>query len=112
MIAEMKNKRKIAGILVAIGLVFYIIDLVVYIPKFNAFAQATKTWNYTATHTFPNPAAYGLDNTAFIISPILAFISYTLILIGGGYLLAVIVAKILRQLGYLKQELEITKQNS
>ncbi len=59
MIAEMKNKQKIAYILVAIGVVCYNVNLVVYTPRFGAFTQAMETWNYTATHTFPNPAEYG-----------------------------------------------------
>jgi hypothetical protein len=33
-------------------------------------------------------------------------------LIGGGYLFAVLVAKVARQIGYLKEEPEITKKDS
>lgn len=106
----MRNKRKIAGILVAIGVVCYIVNLVVYVPRFGAFSQALQTWNYTATHTFPNPVDYGLDNTAFFISPILICAAYVLVLAGGGYLFAVLVAKVARQLGYLKEEPEIIKE--
>ena len=107
----MRNKHKIAAYLVAIGAAFYIVNLVVYVPKFGAFTHALQTWNHTATPTFPNPADYGLDTTAFIISPILVFTAYTLILIGGGYLLAVLVARIARELGYLKKETEIAKED-
>jgi hypothetical protein len=108
----MKSKQKIAGLLVAIGVVCYMVNLVVYVPRFGAFYQAERTWNFTITHTFPNPADYGLDASAFIINPILAFVAYVLVFIGGGYLFAVLVAKVARQLGYLKEDKENTKQQN
>jgi hypothetical protein len=106
----MKNKQKIALILVAVGVVFYIVNLVIYTPKFGAYLQAMETWNHTANQTMPGPAAYGLDTSAFIISPSLICAAYVLVLVGGGYLFAVLVAKVAHQLGYLKESDENTKQ--
>lgn len=102
----MKNKRKISGLLVAVGVICYIVNLVVYAPRFGAYLQAMETWNHTANQTMPGPAAYGLDTAAFIISPSLICAAYVLVLVGGGYLFAVLVARIARQLGYLKKEPE------
>jgi hypothetical protein len=110
MTTEMKNKQKIAAILIAAGLVCYIVNLVVYVPKFSSFTHALETWNHTATHQYPSPVDYGLDTSAFIISPSLICAASVLILIGGGYLLAVLIARIARQLGYLKEAPEITKE--
>jgi hypothetical protein len=107
----MKKKQKIACILIAVGLICYIVNLVVYVPKFSALLQATENWIYTTNPTL-SPASYGLDNAAFIISPILIFAAYALVLIGIGYLLAVLVAKVARQLGHLEKEPEITKEES
>jgi hypothetical protein len=106
----MKNKQKIALILVAVGVVFYIVNLVIYAPKFGAYLQAMETWNHTANQTMPGPAAYGLDTSAFIISPSLICAAYVLVLVGGGYLFAVLVARIARQLGHLEKEPEITRE--
>lgn len=106
----MKNKQKIAAILIAIGVACYIANLVVYAPKFGALTQAMETWNHTATHTFPDPVDYGLDTTAFIISPSLICAAYVLMLAGGGYLFAVLVAKVAGRLGHLEKEPEITKE--
>lgn len=106
----MRNKRKIAGLLVAIGVVCYIVNLVVYVPRFSAFYQVESTWNFTVTHTFPNPADYGLDTSAFIVSPILGFLASTLVLMGGLYLLAVLVVRIARQLGYAKSDEDARQQ--
>jgi hypothetical protein len=108
----MKNKQKIAGILVAMGVVCYIANLVVYVPKFGTFQEAIRSWNFTAGQSPPTPAAYGLDNAAFLISPTLVFAAYVLVMIGGGYLFIVLVGKVARQLGYLKEDRENTKQQN
>lgn len=107
----MKNKQKIASILVIVGAVCYFFNLVVYVPKFSAFAQAVETWNSTANHAQLSPAAYGLDTSAFILSPILICAAYILMLAGLGYLVAVLVARVARQLGHLEKEPEIIKEN-
>ena len=111
MTIEMKNKQKIAAILIAIGIICYITNLVVYAPKFSAFLQATENWNHTTNPTSLDPASYGLDNAAFIISPSLICAAYVLVLVGGGYLFAVLVAKVARQLGHLEKEPEIIKES-
>lgn len=107
----MRNKRKIAGSLVIVGVACYLVNLVVYVPRFGAFFEAERTWNFTATHTFPNPADYGLDTLAYFISPILGFVAYTLVLMGGLYLLAVLVVRVARQLGYAKSDNDASQQS-
>jgi hypothetical protein len=108
----MKNKRRIAGVLIAVGLACYLVNLVVYVPKFSAYMQALNTWNHTISDAAPNPAAYGLDTAAFIISPSLTWAATILVLVGGGYLLAVLVASIARRFGHLEKEPEILKDSN
>jgi hypothetical protein len=42
----MKNKQKIAGILVAMGVVCYIANLVVYVPKFGTFLRSYSVMEF------------------------------------------------------------------
>lgn len=100
----MKNRWLSAAIfLIILGIVFYLVNLASFVPRFLAFRDATLAWNQANNSTaMPNPADFGWDYSSSIVSAFLSSASGVLLLIGGAYLLIQLMARIIRQLGYIK----------
>jgi len=96
------KKWKIASLLIMVGLTVYIINLTVFLPRWFAFVEAMKSWNYLSNSSMPSPITYGWDSTSLIVSTVLGNVAGILILIGVVYLVLVLVIRIGRQLGYAK----------
>ncbi len=99
----MRNKLFFVALgLLALGITFYIVDLAVFIPRISAFQHASLDWahNHTSTQP-PNPADFGVGTNTFIISTLLAYASGASLLLGAAYLVILLIAKIIRQLGYM-----------
>ena len=93
------NKRwfKVAIFLVALGILFYIVNLVVFIPRFYILQEAS--WDaFHARTTMPNPADFGIDQNYWITTIFLSVSSGVLLVIGGGYLFIQFLSRILRRL--------------
>jgi len=93
------NKRwfKVAIFLVALGILLYIINLVVFIPRFYILQEAA--WEaFHARTTIPNPADFGIDQNYWITTIFLSVASGVSFVIGGGYLIIQLMIRILRPL--------------
>ena len=96
---------KIALVLVVLAIVFYLINLVVYVPRVSAFHDATVSWAEEHNKGAPpNPMAYGIDSTSIIIMGVLGLASSVMLLIGGSYMVIWLIERIARQLGYLSKK--------
>ena len=93
------NKRwfRVAVFLVALGIVFYVINLIVFVPRFYIFQQASLDAFHART-TIPNPVDFGIDQNYWITTFFLSAASGVLIMIGGGYLFIQLMIRILRPL--------------
>jgi hypothetical protein len=100
----MKNRWLFVAIFLSVlGIIFYLVNLVVFIPRFSAFRDATIAWAQAHNNTvMPNPADFGWDYSSAVVSVFLSYASWVLLLVGGGYLLIQLIARIIRQLGYMK----------
>ncbi len=104
----MNNKTKIASLLVVLGVVFYIFNFIVYVPRYSAYWAALRDWEL-AKGAPPDPAAFGWDFTAQVVSQVLVFAAYILMIVGGAYLVWLLVLRVGRQLGYVKNGAESAK---
>jgi hypothetical protein len=101
----MKNKWQIAILLIAIGISCYIVNLMVYVPRLDAYQEALTTWIKTQMDgTMPDPQAFGLDNTAHTISGILGFAAPFLISIGIIYFAYTLFSRVALQLGWISKK--------
>ncbi len=103
----MRPKRwvTIGLVLIIVGVVLMIANSVVYGPRFASFAGALKTWaNEHAEAPAPNPASFGIDGTAFVVSLILGNAGYILVFIGVAYLVIYVIAQVAKRLGYAKTD--------
>ncbi len=102
-----KRWMKLGILLIIVGVVLHIVNGIVYGPKLIALYNALKAWSSDHNAAAPNPASYGLDNTAFIMAGALSLLGYTLILIGAIYLAIYLIAKIAKRLGYVKETVPV-----
>ena len=93
------NKRwfKVAVFLVALGILFYIVNLVIFYPQWYIFQQAVQE-ALQAHSTIPNPADFGIDQNYWITTMFLSTVSGVSLLIGGAYLFIQLLSRILRQI--------------
>ena len=93
----MKRWFKVAVFLVALGILFYIVNLVVFYPRWYIFQQAVQEALH-AHSTIPNQTDYGIDPNYLITAVFLSTVSGVSLLIGGAYLFIQLLSRILRQL--------------
>jgi hypothetical protein len=94
----MQKWSKVAIFLVALGILFYIVNLVVFIPRWYILQEAS--WEAFHAHTtIPNPADFGIDQNYWITVTILSLVSEASLIIGGGFLIIQLIIRIIRQLG-------------
>ena len=103
----MKLKRwpKVGVTLIIVGAILLTVNAVVYGPRFAAFSEALKT--RVSEHTdapAPNPASFGLDGTAFVVSMVLGTAGEILVFVGAAYLVIYVTAQIAKRLGYAKTD--------
>ena len=102
---KQKNWIILSLLLIIVGAILLVANNVIYLPRFTALGEATKAWAESHTGDLPpNPASYGIDNTAFIISFVLGFAGGILIFIGAAYFVIYFIAKIVKKLGYTKNQ--------
>ena len=93
------NKRwfRVAVFLVALGILFYIVNLVVFYPQWYIFQEAVQEALH-AHSPIPNQADFGIDQNYWITTFFLSAASGVLLMIGGGYLFIQLMIRILRPL--------------
>jgi hypothetical protein len=100
----MRNRWFLVAIFLSVlGIIFYFVNLVVFIPRFSAFRDATLAWVQAHNNNaMPNPVDFGWDYSSAVVSVFLSYASWILLLVGGGYLLIQFISRIIRLLGYMK----------
>jgi hypothetical protein len=98
----MKNKwLTVAVILIAIGIICYLVNLMVFVPRYVAVQEAMTAWLNSPDQTTPlNPADFGLDPTSMIISSILGYVTGISFLVGGAYVIIQIIAQVAKRRSY------------
>jgi hypothetical protein len=84
-------------VLLIVGVVFLAVVQVVYMPKINAYTNATKAFIQNHTGEPPTPQTYGLDVSAMLVSGILNLAGIILTLLGSVFLVLTLAAKIISQ---------------
>lgn len=96
---------KTSIVLIVVGVLLLVVLQVLYVPKIEALQRDalnyTRNWPNHTQGNPPRPENYGLDTNTLFLLIALGNIAYVLLLLGGAFLVILLVAKLVnRTRGY------------